>query len=310
MLKNPMDVLEQYPVRKTKKQKALFRNAVTDWLSRNGYVCREEAGSLGARNLVIGNPEKAKFLITAHYDTCAGMLVPNLITPCNVFFFILYQLVVTAVILLPAVLAGLAVGWLADSIFVGQLAFVILIWVNIALLLCGPANPRNANDNTSGVVTLLEIAGTLPENQRDKVCFVLFDLEELGVIGSASYRKAHKAQVQKQIVLNMDCVGDGNELLLFPTGKLKKDPQKMALLRTCCGRFGEKRVSLFEKGLAVYPSDQSNFPYGVGICALRKGKLARYLSRIHTGRDTILEQTNVNILRAALTSLVSRSQLD
>ena len=158
------------------------------------------------------------------------------------------------------------------------------------------------------MVTLLEIARTLPENQRDKVCFVLFDLEELGVIGSASYRKAHKAQVQKQIVLNMDCVGDGNELLLFPTGKLKKDPQKMALLRTCCGFFGEKRVSLFEKGLAVYPSDQSNFPYGVGICALRKGKLALYLSRIHTARDTVLDQTNVNILRAALTSLVSRSQ--
>ena len=304
----PMDILEEFPVRKGKKQKKAFRDAVSDWLSRNGYQCREEAGSLGARNLVIGDPERAKFLITAHYDTCAGMLVPNLITPCNVVLFVLYQLVVTAVILLPAVLLGIAVGWLTDSFFVGQLVFLILSWVNIALLLCGPANPRNANDNTSGVVTLLEIARTLPENQRDKVCFVLFDLEEWGVIGSASYRKAHKAQVQKQIVLNMDCVGDGNELLLFPTGKLKKDPQKMALLRTCCGFFGEKRVSLFEKGLAVYPSDQSNFPYGVGICALRKGKLALYLSRIHTARDTVLDQTNVNILRAALTSLVSRSQ--
>ena len=310
MLENPMDVLEQFPIRKTKKQKQAFRDAVSDWLSRNGYECRVETGSLGARNLVIGDPEKAAFLITAHYDTCAAMPVPNLITPCNVVLFVLYQLVVTAVILLPPVLAGIAVGWLAGSVPAGQLVFLILIWANFALLLCGPANPRNANDNTSGVVTVLEIAGTMPKNQRGKVCFVLFDLEELGVIGSAAYRKVHQAQVEKQLVLNLDCVGDGNELMLFPTGKLKKDPKKMALLRTCCGCFGEKRVSLFEKGLAVYPSDQSNFPYGVGICALRKGKLARYLSRIHTGRDTILEQTNVNILRAALTSLVSRSQLD
>ena len=308
MLEKPMDVLEQFPVRKTKKQKQLFRNAVSDWLSRNGYQCREEAGSLGARNLVIGDPEKAEFLITAHYDTCAGMLVPNLITPCNLFLFILYQLIISVVILLPAVLLGIAVGWLTDSFFVGQLVRPILIWGNIALLLCGPANPRNANDNTSGVVTLLEIAGTLPENQREKVCFVLFDLEELGLIGSAAYQKAHKTEVRKQIVLNLDCVGDGNEILLFPTGKLKKDKQKMALLRTCCGLFGKKRVSLKEKGFAVYPSDQGNFPYGVGICALRKGKLALYLSRIHTARDTILDHTNVNILRAALTSLVSRSQ--
>ena len=308
MLEKPMDVLEQFPVRKTKKQKQMFRNAASDWFSRNGYECREEAGSLGARNLVIGDPEKAKFLITAHYDTGTGMLVPNLITPCNVVLFVLYQLVVTAVILLPAVLAGIAVGWLTDSYFTGQLVFLILILVRIALLLWGPANPGNANDNTSGVVTLLEIARTMPKNQRDKVCFALFDLEKLGMAGAASYRKAHKAQVEKQIVLNMDCVGDGNELMFLPVGKLKKDPQKMALLRTCCGLFGEKRVSLYEKGIAVYPSDQSKFPCGVGICALRKGKLALYLSRIHTVKDTVLDQTNVNILRAALTSLVSRSQ--
>ena len=53
---------------------------------------------------------------------------------------------------------------------------------------------------------------------------------------------------------------------------------------------------------ALYPSDQMGFPYGVGICALRRGKLGWYLSRIHTRRDTVLENTNVNILRAAITS--------
>ena len=308
MLGNPMDVLEQFSVRKTKKQKQMFRNAVSDWLSRNGYQCREEAGSLGARNLVIGDPERAKFLITAHYDTCAGMLVPNLITPCNVVLFVLYQLVISAVILLPAVLLGIAVGWLTDSFFVGQLVFVILIWGSIALLLCGPANPRNANDNTSGVVTVLEIARTLPQLHRDKVCFVLFDLEEAGLIGSAAYRKAHKQQTGNQLVLNLDCVGDGDALMLFPTKKLRKDPKRMEDLRTLRGSFGAKRLDIREKGFAVYPSDQTNFPYGVGICALRKGPVGLYLGRIHTKRDTILEQTNVNLLRSALTSLITRAE--
>ena len=307
-MKDPMDILEEFPVRKKKKQKSALRNAVSDWLRQNGYECREEKGALGARNLVIGDPEKARFLITAHYDTCAGMLVPNFITPCNFVLFLLYQLAISALILVPSFLAGVAVGWLTDSFLAGYFLFLILMWVFIVLMLCGPANSSNANDNTSGVVTLLEIARTLPENQRDKVCFVLFDLEEMGLIGSASYQKAHKAQTKKQIVLNLDCVGEGNEIMFFPTGKLKKDSEKMAVLRGCCGNFGEKRVSVREKGFAVYPSDQGNFPYGVGICALRRGKLALYLSRIHTARDTVLEQTNVNILRAALTSLVSRSQ--
>ena len=56
----------------------------------------------------------------------------------------------------------------------------------------------------------------------------------------------------------------------------------------------------------MYPSDQANFPWGVGICALRKGKAGLYLSRIHTRRDTVLEETNVNILRAALTTFLCR----
>lgn len=303
----PMDILNIFPVRKNREQKRAFREAVTAWLRKNGYECREEKGSLGACNLVIGNPEEASFLITAHYDTSARMVVPNLITPCNLPLFILYQLAITVLILLPAVLLGVGVGLLTDSVPAGQLVFLALTWGSIALLMAGPANPSNANDNTSGVITLLEIAGTLPDNLRSRVCFVLFDLEELGVIGSASYRKAHKQQTERQIVLNLDCVGEGSELYLFPTGKLKKDPEKMNALRACCGSFGGRRIVLWDKA-AVYPSDQSNFPYGVGICALRKGKLARYISRIHTAKDTVLEQTNVNILRAALISLVSRPQ--
>ena len=48
-----------------------------------------------------------------------------------------------------------------------------------------------------------------------------------------------------------------------------------------------------------------NFPYGVGICALRKKGKTLYLSRIHTPKDTVLEETNVNILRAALITFIT-----
>ena len=61
---------------------------------------------------------------------------------------------------------------------------------------------------------------------------------------------------------------------------------------------------MHEKGFAIYPSDQMMFPYGVGICALKKSKVGLYVDKIHTSRDTILEETNVNLLRAALTSYI------
>ena len=305
MLTTPMDVLTAFPVRKSKSQKQTFRDAVQSYLEELGYESKVEKGSFGSQNIVIGDPEKAKYLVTAHYDTCVRLPIPNLITPCNFWTFFAYQIVVAMVMLVPPVIPGVLVGCLTNSSHNGYMVWYLLFWVFFALMLFGPANKNNANDNTSGVITLLEIARTLPENQRDKVCFVLFDLEEAGLIGSASYRKAHKKATENQLVLNLDCVGDGDDIRMFPTKKLKKDRKKLTSLYKACGYFGKKNVLVHEKGFSVYPSDQANFPYGVGICALHRSKVGLYLSRIHTPRDTNLEETNVNILRAAITTFIT-----
>lgn len=306
MLTTPMDVLTQFPVRKNKKQKQAFRDAVTAWAKPLGYEAKEEKCDFGGRNLVLGDPNKAEFLVTAHYDTCARLPFPNLITPCSFWCFIGYQLLITLVMLLPAVLLAAAVYLLTESSMLSRLVFLVLLWTDIFLMLIGPANPNNANDNTSGVVTVLEILRTLDPGLRNKVCFVLFDLEEAGLIGSAAYRKAHKKASDNQIVLNLDCVGEGDEMLIFPTRKLKKDKKRMAPLYGICGYFGNKSLLVRDKGFSIYPSDQGNFPYGVGIAALKRKKKLLYLDRIHTVKDTCLDETNVNILRSALTTLVSR----
>ena len=272
MIETPMDVFRDFPVRKTKKQKQAFREAVQSYAEQLGYPCTVESGSLGSRNLVIGNPEQADYLVTAHYDTCAWLPIPNFLTPCNFWPFLLWQVVLVLLILGVCILMGLGVGFLTGSGAIGSWCGYLMIWVILALMLIGPANPSNANDNTSGVVTLLEIAKSMPENQRKKVAFVLFDLEEAGLIGSASYRKAHKVQTDRQMVLNLDCVGDGDYLTLFPTKKLRKDRKRLTSLYKACGYFGKKSILLHEKGFSIYPSDQAAFPYGVGICALKKGR--------------------------------------
>lgn len=308
MIETPMDVLHQFPVRKTKKQKQAFRDAVRRYAEELDYPVSIEKGSFGARNVLLGDPEKARFLLTAHYDTCAGMLLPNFISPCNVPLYLAYQLGLVFLLIIGAVAAGVAAGLLLGSEAVKWTSLGVY-WLLLFLLILGPANKTNSNDNTSGVVTLLEIARTLPENQRHKVCFVLFDLEEAGLIGSASYRKMHKKETDNQLVLNLDCVGDGDHLMMFPTKKLRRDRKKLASLYRACGYFGKKNLLLHEKGAFVYPSDQKHFPYGVGICALRKRKKLMYMSRIHTKRDTILEETNINILRAALTTYICCSEV-
>ena len=322
MLTRPMDILTQFPVRRTKLQKQAFRDAVQAYLAQQDYAVSVEKGMLGSRNVVIGDPEKANYVVTAHYDTCARLPVPNLSTPFSPVLFLLYQILLTALIFASSAVCGLifaAIAFLAGvlwappdsgllvalvAMIVWYAASLLCAFIEILLMYLGPANENNANDNTSGVVTLLEIARTMPENQRHKVCFVLFDLEEMGLWGSRSYRKRHREASDRQMILNLDCVGDGDHIRMIPTGKLRKDRKRLTSLYKACGYVGKKSILVHEKGFAAYASDQRHFPYSVGICAFRKNRFCYYLSRIHTKKDTVLDETNVNILRAALTSFI------
>lgn len=305
MIEKPIDILAQYPVRKSRKQKKIFQEAVCGYGKSLGYNCFVEKGNMGSRNIVIGNPVAAEHLITAHYDTCANMLIPNFIAPCSFWVFLLYQIILTMILIVPSALVGALVGVISHQTQIGELVFLVMLFSVSLLMMYGPANKHNANDNTSGVVTLLEIAKSFPADQRHKICFVLFDLEEAGLIGSSSYRNIHKTECQNQLVWNLDCVGEGDDIVFFPSKKVKKSEGKMKLLLKCVTQLATKQITVRQKGFAFYPSDQANFPYGVGISALKKRKNILYLDRIHTNRDTVLDETNVNILRAAIISAIT-----
>ena len=79
MLNKPADILEQFPVRKNKSQKNAFLNEVCAYAEKQGYPVTVESGYFGCRNVIFGDPEQAKYLVTAHYDTPARLLFPNFI---------------------------------------------------------------------------------------------------------------------------------------------------------------------------------------------------------------------------------------
>jgi len=306
MLTEPMDVLKQFPVRKSGKQKESFRSAVQSYAQALGYNVSLEKANFGARNIVIGDPKTAKYLVTAHYDTPASIGIPNILTPCNFVTYLFYQIFVVGLFFLATFAIGFPVFWLTESKELTFWVCYIVYFGLLFLMLLGPANKNNANDNTSGVVTVLETMRTMPQMHRSKVCFVLFDLEEAGLIGSAAYRKAHKSETENQVILNLDCVGDGDHLIFFPTKKAKQNTVLMQELKRLGGWFGAKNILLKDQGFYTYPSDQKNFPVGIGIASFHKKKgIGYYCDKIHTGKDTVLEITNVNLLRAALTTLIT-----
>ena len=92
-MNSSFSLLSRFPIRKTKEQKQAFLDAVQSELHRQGYACKVENGRFGCRNLVAGDPESARYLVTAHYDTCARLPFPNLCTPCNPVLFYGIQLI-------------------------------------------------------------------------------------------------------------------------------------------------------------------------------------------------------------------------
>ena len=287
------EILRDWQVRKTTAQKLRF----IDFLqSRQPGLTVEEGGCPRCRNLVLGDPESAEVVFTAHYDTCARLPFPNFITPKNLLIYLLYQLL----ILLPFFAAAGLLAWglirlgvaAPLSVMLGWFcAFALILWV----FLLGPANPHTVNDNTSGVVTLCELIAALDETERARCAFVFFDHEESGLFGSATFRSRHKRAMKNRLVINFDCVSDGDHILIVRNGKAKK--RAGAALAEAFSSAGDKQVHLEGPLGAFYPSDQVNFPCAVGVAAMNRSPLlGLYMARIHTSRDTVCDERNFSFL--------------
>ena len=313
MTNTAREVLQRWEIRKSKKQKEAFRQWLCQQLREAGYAPQVEKarGLWESNNVVVGDPDKAKTLLTAHYDTCAVLPFPNFITPRSLFWYLVYQILIVvvffALVFVVTFLAMLGAEFLLGDVdaavvmgmVLGYAALIFDIW----WMLDGKANRHTANDNTSGVMTLLEIALALPKELRDEVCFVWFDNEERGLLGSGAFAKKHKAAKSNALVVNFDCVSDGDSIQFFPSKKVKKT-ETIAALREAYVGTEEKTVKVVES-FGFYPSDQAAFTYGVGVCALKKSKLfGWYMDRIHTKRDTVLDEKNIDLLREGTVRLV------
>lgn len=289
------EILDSYQVRKSKADKLRFIQFL-----RGHYpeLRVEEGGTPRCRNLVIGDPEQARVVYTAHYDTCARLPFPNLVAPKNLFVTLLYSLLLAIPFFVFAFgLELLLILWAPDSLWwVSPLGMFVTLGLVLYVFILGPANPHTVNDNTSGVLLLCELLESMSPEQRDKAAFVFFDHEETGLFGSSWFMSRHKALMRDKLLVNFDCVSDGDTLLFVQTGKARKGYEEL-LRRAYTGQEG-KELRFDRSSRAFYPSDQMNFPCSVAVAALKKAPLiGLYLDRIHTPRDTVLDERNLELLR-------------
>ena len=306
------EILEKYQIRKSKAQKQKFRELILSEIDSLGYKVKVEKNGK-ADNVVVGNPVTASVIYTAHYDTPARMPFPNLMIPKSAPLFILYQLAASLLIYSIPILImffGSTVVYNrtgSDTLMTLTMLFgYSLIFVFSWLLLAGPENKHNANDNTSGVITLLEIMRALPEEQRAKVAFVFFDLEELGCVGSKLFAKAHKNAIKSTPVINFDCVGYGSTIFIAP----RKDARDLKDKLEAAFAKNESFATEVALKSTFSNSDHRNFPVGVGVAAFKTSKSGiLYNDRIHTKHDTICNEQNIDFVARCAVKLAEKYEL-
>ena len=300
-------ILEKFEIRKSNKQKTEFIEYLTNRVISYGYkpenIHVEERFKwiFKTRNIIVGNPDNAKIYLTAHYDTCAVSFLPNFMFPTNPFFYIISQVILVFLVCFIAWWFMVPFALFVENPNACIYSFMFALIVMQFQLTYGIKNKHNANDNTSGVLTLLCIMKRLPPNIRNKVCFVFFDNEEKGLLGSIFFAQKHHHS-QKRLLINFDCVGDGDNVLLVS----KKSARESKIFPLLTKSF-EKSVKhrdiklLFKKAFPLrLPSDQMCFDKGIAVATLKKKWFARYCARIHTRFDTKCDMDNIEYLSDAI----------
>lgn len=296
-------ILSEYQVRKTKNQKSAF----IDLLKQHYPELQiEEGGFLRSRNLVIGDIDRAGVVVTAHYDTCARLPFPNFITPKNLLISLLYGILIAVPFIVFMELLMFFLYWCTQNSQVSYwISFVCMIGLFLWVFMLGAPNKHTANDNTSGVIALCELLEMLTPEQRARTVFVFFDNEEYGLFGSAYYRKIHKKRLKDLLLINLDCISDGDHLLLVQSGPAQKKYE--ALFKTSFPDT-EKKTFYFEKSSnTFYPSDQMNFPVTLAIAAMnRKAFIGFYMDKIHTKHDVVFDRTNIECICEGIRTLIEQ----
>ncbi len=297
---------EKFGVRRKNEEKKAFRDFVLDEAEKMGLSAKAETTGDGKNdNVIVGDPEGAKVVLTAHYDTPAASLFPNIMIPRNIPLFFAYQMLPVTVMLAIALSISYLVSmvWLSDE-RAYMLTFLALYYGLYFLMFRGPSNPKNYNDNTSGVATLLEIMRGLSDEEKRHVAFIFFDNEEKGKKGSKAYFKDHESVMKEKLLINLDCVGNGETVVFIAKEEAEKRAE-YAALKACFSPKDGYTAEFYPMRGSESNSDYKNFPLGIGCMACKKAKSGLlYTPAIHTPKDTVAKDENIRYIASGIINFI------
>ena len=272
IIMNTQDIIIKYalgiPARFKRLQKDFFVNEMGKDFQAAGYKVKAVKGKhkrTEGINLVVGDLDKARYLIVANYDTPSH----NFGNPMKYYPY--NGAATYASSFLPSyapVLIGLAfalyvlfmqvphfdmVNNKLMTIFWSAVLFAALILP--AFMIGSVANKMNFNRNTSGCIAALKTAELLSNEQKKHVAFVLTDHGCLKHTGDYILRNSIPDTIDNKTVIMLDCVGDkeGKWAIGFKKISQSMADQMAACLKTDAEKVHCKKVDLRYTSFSFYP---------------------------------------------------------
>ncbi len=223
-------IVSSFPVRRTAKQRAAFRDWLLRELSELGWDAEVIKGGRWFRseNVVTRNCNPEVILI-AHYDT-GGQLPFGYTAFCRLLGHGLWVGVLAGFLL--AMVSSFIWERLTSKVLASPLpgSLELLFDLSLILVLCLPtffSNKHNHNDNTSGILVLLGLAHALNDEPalKHKVQLAFVDLEERGLWGSRRLQRSWREQgidLARATIINFDCVGCGSTPVVSYVGSRER----------------------------------------------------------------------------------------
>jgi hypothetical protein len=299
----------RHPLRLTKRQKEAFLHELEQELQARHFETEHiEVRTLIKNRLLTTVCEKPRIIFTAHFDT--PTIMPFWFPPLFYLFghtrqitgmiFLLLLLYLPGM-LLPAVPPDLP--WLSLILMAIPLLFVLSM---VTLFI---PNPRNREDNTSGVIALMALADWLKDKPdlRRQVQLVFLDNEELGLLGSRGLKQVWDERAYpyaEAAIINLDCVSRGEVPLIVYHGR-NNDTLAQQVIPFVQAHFPQARPI----DMAWLPlSDNYTFKQekAINISFANKSLIpgGYYIPRIHSPADNDLNVARLARLLQGLTAFV------
>ena len=301
----------EFPVRRKPTEKEKFRLWLVGTLREQGYQPklqhRETALRLGGdvTNVVVGDPDKAKLILVAHYDTGVRTLLPPFYMPTRPLTAFLYLALTPALVLLGSFVLSFALTFPLNAPYLTLPLFLILMVTALLYLRFGPSETRNLNDNTSGVAALLETSAALTPGCRDKVAFAFLDGGFGGLSGAKGFRAKYPSAKEKTVI-NVNCVAEGGELLILPNKYSRWDGEVLDALLNSFENGEHTTTFLKTDGLIYYPSDNRAFRHSFAICACEK--LRGFGRIVRPAKTADVDPEKIELLKNGLCKLAETIQ--